>query len=354
MTDAPERWVPRPKADREQWLFRAVYDPAAHHSVVHQDRPDFVATRRPGARQFGVEVTELHRTEADARLLHHPTYFTELLAGTRRMHADDPATLGVSTVTVSDKDGNVKHEGLQVLIRQNPTEAEHSNALAALIRAKDAKASQYQSGLSHVCLVVLDTFEAGAEPEAEYSTAHLLGPELRAGLSASRFDEVFLVAPDSDGVLWHRPLRMLLLFEAFQLFTGALDSYDGPLPDLQRSDAAGWFAAVTDLPGVVLGADPWKGPHRAYWGRYAVRCGESSTEVLDNYDLGVAVQPVPGAPPTIPADILGPLSAHVREFSRSQMFSCELWLRAPGLGDREARSEEADGTLAAGLEASRA
>lgn len=334
MTDAPERRVPLTKAESEYWLLRAVYDPGACHSVVHQDRPDFVVTLRRGAHPFGVEITELHRTEADARLIHHPTYFTELLAGTRRMHTDDPATLGVSTVTVSDKDGNVKHEDLQVLIRQNPTPAEHSEALAELLRAKDTKAMQYRADLSHVNLVVLDTFDGGAEPQAEYSTSHLFGAELRAAVTTSRFDEVHLVASDHDGVLWHRPLRMLILLEAFQLFGRAVDTYDGPLPELEPSDAAGWFSALTDLPGVVLGTDPWKGAPRAYWGRYAVRCGESSAEILDNHDLGADAKLARVELPVIPDDILDPLSAHVHEFSRSQVFSCQLWLRSPGRAER--------------------
>ncbi|MGE0309436.1 MAG: hypothetical protein AB7Q27_27170, partial [Acidimicrobiia bacterium] len=131
-----------------------------------------------------------------------------------------------------------------------------------------------------------------------------------------------------DGAYWPRPMRLLLLFEAFYLFMGAHDSYEKELPDLERTDMAGWFASLTELPGVVLGADSWKGADRACWGRYAIRCGET-VETLDNHDLRASVSLADVDRPVVPDAVRDPLVAHVQEFSRTQAFNCQLWLPAP-------------------------
>jgi hypothetical protein len=66
------------KAQREQLAVRSIYDEAEFPVFIHQDRPDFVLGFATDGPRFGVEVTELFQTEANARLLHVPDYVTRL------------------------------------------------------------------------------------------------------------------------------------------------------------------------------------------------------------------------------------------------------------------------------------
>ena len=73
------------KHKRERAIFQMVYDEGVFESVSQQETPDYVL-RHPGSHSsFGVEITELYETEADARIIHHPRYLSELLAGGTQM-----------------------------------------------------------------------------------------------------------------------------------------------------------------------------------------------------------------------------------------------------------------------------
>lgn len=72
------------KPQRERELLRAIYNAGEYASVEHGDSPDFLLRRHHVNSRFGVEVTEVFDSDADARLRFHPDYVTSLLAGVSR------------------------------------------------------------------------------------------------------------------------------------------------------------------------------------------------------------------------------------------------------------------------------
>jgi hypothetical protein len=127
------------KAQREWLAVTSIYDPAEFQVFLHQDRPDFVLAFKDDEPRFGVEVTELFQTEANARLVHVPEYATRLFAGQPHMHKDDVSVLNVARVAIHDKDGNLKQSDVPAVIQETPPPVVHREAIAEAIRTKDAK-----------------------------------------------------------------------------------------------------------------------------------------------------------------------------------------------------------------------
>ena len=67
------------KHEREAAILKAVYDTRDFDTVTHLDRPDFILGHNSGV-SFGVEITEVHRSETDARVTYRPSYLDDLFA----------------------------------------------------------------------------------------------------------------------------------------------------------------------------------------------------------------------------------------------------------------------------------
>src|SRR6266851_5683594 len=142
------------KAERERAGLDQVYLADEFEWVHHGDRPDFVLRHFGADAAFGVEITELYKTEADARAELHPGYIVDLLAGGRHMHKLDASVLKVEKVQLHDKDGNLKAADLPAIIRKIPSADEHAHAIAELLRRKTEQATGYRQDLSHVNMLI--------------------------------------------------------------------------------------------------------------------------------------------------------------------------------------------------------
>src|SRR5437879_3899691 len=220
------------KADREWNGFRRVYRTDDFASIRHGDRPDFVLRQSASTTEFGVEVTELYETEADARVQQHPSYVPDLLAGKPHMHKDDLSLLKVEKVQIHDKDGNLKAADLPAIIRPALSPEEHAKAILELLRRKSAQADGYRQDLSHINLLIVDRLTSQRLGGGAYRSNELLVPKLKEALVASPFREVFLVSTN-DAWRVYRPLQMLLLLESFELFLGALESFEASAPAVE-------------------------------------------------------------------------------------------------------------------------
>ena len=94
--------LPVDKRANERSILRTVYDVAEFEEILESERPDFLL-RRAAADVFGVEVTEIFATEADARAANHPEYLAELFEGGRYKHSADKKLLPVVRVPVSPR-----------------------------------------------------------------------------------------------------------------------------------------------------------------------------------------------------------------------------------------------------------
>ncbi len=193
------------KKARERAILRSVYDEKAFASIKDSERPDFVLHYPTTPTPFGVEVTELYFAEADARLRNIPGYMEELWAGGNHRHKDDKNVLRQTKATVTGPDGVVKAQDVPIIFRQMPPVGEYTRLLATAIVEKTSEASDYQTDLSHVNLIIMDRTGRLYELNREYIFKHVFAPEVRDALIHTSFREVFLVLTrEMAPTWWHR------------------------------------------------------------------------------------------------------------------------------------------------------
>jgi hypothetical protein len=224
---------PLTKREREAIVLRMIYPVDQFARVEHVDSPGFILAR---ARQepFGVEATELCESEGQARLHNRPTYFTQLNPSGDCSHKDDRTALPVSTFTVTDPEGTVKHESLPGIITPRPTLEERRRSLAHAIRRENEKHAAYRDKLSHMNLIIYDHNPNDNGVKDEYPSEDVLGDEVHSVLAESASREIFLVNRYRGGAHGYRPLRMLSLLEQFRLFVETAESEFFDSDDLSR------------------------------------------------------------------------------------------------------------------------
>lgn len=211
------------KAEIELSALRAVFDTSAYIEVVASDAPDFLLTPR-GAAPFGVEITEIFASDGHARIARQPGYLHQLLGPEPRLNRRDAPILEIAPVTVHDSAGNLKYEDLQVVLTKTPSPLERSGAIARAIESKAERARQYQSGLDHLSLVIVDHFFANAYKDIEPSTTDVLSDDVVKALTESPFHEVYVVR-SKGGSQTVTPLRQLLVFSEFEIFLEVLKAF---------------------------------------------------------------------------------------------------------------------------------
>lgn len=216
------------KEKRERDALNLIYDERAFFSIRHSDSPDFLLQYSETSNPFGVEVTEMHASEAAARVTHLPGYALELIDGAAYRHRDDPSLLIVDTVEFTSADGT-KHS-TRALIQKPPPFDVYRELLRSTIAAKNAKATTYDKGTSHTNLIIIDHINPMilAEPKATYTLLFTEG--VRESVMMSPFAEIYLITRLKTG---HQegsqrcsvPLRMFFLLGSVYQFSGALEEF---------------------------------------------------------------------------------------------------------------------------------
>lgn len=270
------------KRDRERAILRIVYNETEFDSILQQESPDFVLSRK-GHVPFGVEVTEMFDTEADARALAHPKYISSLLSGAPPMHKDDSKLLPRTEVTIVDPDGKEKASGVPAIMKELPTVEERAESLSQVIEKKQQKHSSYAQGLSHVNLILMDRSDSSWRPSS-LNVGDLLTAELSETLFTTNFREVYFVTTTRDRDRFYLPLRMLLLIAEIHFFAETVPSFadeDFSLDDIVPAFAA--LMADQNRP-VKLVHIEGKGS-AACLGNTAVRPTVETLEILDQADF---------------------------------------------------------------------
>ena len=319
------------KEEREWAILRTVYKENEFEWVTHQDVPDFELRHRGSTAEFGVEVTELYETESHARARSHPTYIGNLLAGGPHMHKDDMKVFEVSKASISDPDGNLKSGNVPAILRESPSQAEHSKAIAELVRRKNDRADEYLESLNHVNLIIMDWYELGHAPTGEYSTKDFLVPDLRSALLEARFREIFLVMTQSDGRQVYRPLQMLLVLESYFLFIKALQSFDSDEQPCDLDDVVPLFVHTAREAGMSmeLASSSEEGLTCAIHRGVGISQTPEGIRVLDFHDH----DPPSAGPLTLPRLSVPGMAAfkrHHKDFVEANAFMTELAVDAVG------------------------
>lgn len=213
MTDA-ER-----KRAQEHDILEMVYQVGRFEAVVPRERPDFALWSAAQDTPFGVEITQLFQSEAQARFNLVHGYAHRLWSGGTYIHKDDVQALRAVKVTITDADGNVRQEDVPAIFSERPKPEDYCRALAEIIREKSGR-SYDLTEFSHCDLVVLDWFSLSFDPD-DYTTDRFFDDDTRDALEEAPFREVFLVIrswkrdSDEDDVWPYRvvPLQQLLAME---------------------------------------------------------------------------------------------------------------------------------------------
>lgn len=210
------------KKDRERHIIQSVYDERRFEAVDASERPDFVIRRKHNQGQFGVEVTELFQSEANARATLIPDYVVALLNGERPRHKDDVKALKVEHVTLQDANGNLKEEDVPAIVSRQPTPDEFRRLLAETISTKGDQKERYGDNVEYVNLIIYDHVWLLVANAREDFTRLILDESLKKTIAASGFREIFLVTRINHKDVYV-PLVMLTLLSEVYMFAEAMN-----------------------------------------------------------------------------------------------------------------------------------
>ncbi len=238
------------KRAQERIILEFVYRPDDFDEIDERERPDFALRSNADTEPFGVEITQMFPDGSHARVHMMPGYLESLWEGARHRHRDDVDRLQATTAKVTDKDGNVKHENLPVvLVEHPPTRSDFHAVLAETIEGKSGLNYDYTE-FQHINLIVLDWFRLDFNAQ-RYSASLLLNERVRDALRATPFREVHLLtydtgpdtsskAPTKDDDRFVRTLRRVPLKELMLLdrFYSACHGINEILDGTDRDDDA--------------------------------------------------------------------------------------------------------------------
>lgn len=310
----------------ERYVLETVYDPREYAAITHGDRPDFrLAMPRTGV-IFGVEVTELFRDTAQARLVKVPGYMQRLWDGAPPIHRDDLTAFDVTTVEVLDEDGNVKYSALPAIIRDVVPRRDHYNALAEVLERKNAAFNGYDQSLAHVNLVVADHFGTNESVERELNSADLFTPRLRAVLADTPYREIFLIAHPGYANSYYIPLRQLELFEMFSLYVSAISELPRLRDSLEETDVAPLFVREMRQRGRDVSLRLESGAYYAGFGAASIALTTGGYSIHDHRDRPFRAESdaMPSPRPDVPPGALADLSAKYAGRLESMGVKCDL------------------------------
>jgi len=240
----------RSKKDLETRILRCVYPEDDVESASPSECPDFVIRRRDGG-AFGVEVTEIFRSEPAARLDRIPGYLGELVEGGDFRHKLDAADLHVTTATILDEDRKYA-ASIPGVIQRVPKPTELRGLLADTIKKKSVKLANYQSDLEFLDLVAIDRTDVfWGRPKGDFF-ATILDDSLETTLIASGFHEVYLVIR-LDERLEYVPLLAAYVLSEMYMFSDVLQAVrgEGANPSDTDLELFAQFLRYRGLPAVL-------------------------------------------------------------------------------------------------------
>jgi len=146
------------KKRREREILNMVYARDQIGEIVAGENPDFKIRKNHQRKFFGIEVTELYYSEANARLDNIEGYLDEILGSKRFRHKKDIKDLEVKEFTLqSDGKPDQQVEGIML---DHPSITDYVQMVVDIINKKSARIQDYIQGLTHVNLIILDCWQS--------------------------------------------------------------------------------------------------------------------------------------------------------------------------------------------------
>jgi hypothetical protein len=207
------------KKDRELDIVRMVYSLVDNPAKEgHDENPDFLLYCVLKKYVFGVEVTELYRNQASARLKNIPGYVDHLVEGGSHKHKDDEGELIPDEFEIFDEEGNLKARVKGV--RQDlPQLQEFVELVENCISEKNNKFSHYSYEAKFHNLLIYDreAYFGGLKLEDFYSS--FFQDTLYDTIQKSPFREIYLIG-QIDNEFRYIPLKAYSLYAHAHQFDG--------------------------------------------------------------------------------------------------------------------------------------
>jgi len=218
-----------PSKDLEKQILFKVYREDLFRLVDTTESPDFICTMKNGA-TFGVEVTELYRSESTARLHKIPNYVTQLLADRGYRHKDDRVGLRVEKVRYLPG-GQGPGKEIDAIISTVLTSEEIGHLIGKVIICKHDKVHEYLKQASECDLIIHDPARDVQKDSRNEFISNLPTNPLAEVVSHSPFREIFLVVTESGAKEVYLPLKANLFLARVLVFEGHFRQFYRGKPD---------------------------------------------------------------------------------------------------------------------------
>ena len=204
------------KKQRERAILDSVYDATEFAEITETEVPDFRIRHKYEEVPFGVEITEFHQSNSDARLRHIPNYFSDVISKEEYRHKEDRNVLKVENVSITSAEGEDKGS-IRAIVRQLPSTEEYVGMFVQVLRRKETRVHDYRRGLDHVTLIVLDNVHKIVASRVEDFCLRFFTLPLKEALYASGFREIFLITILERERWVYVPLKQMLLLADFYM-----------------------------------------------------------------------------------------------------------------------------------------
>ena len=179
------------KKAKELAILRKAYPSKEFPDIIHDDKPDFILTNTDDSK-FGVEVTEFYSTGSTARIQNNENYLNELLEKEKFRHKDDIKNLKVDTLKIQTPSGESKGSVRGVLM-ETVSFAGKMDILNNMIADKNKKFNQYETELSHIELLILDSDNLFSLAKPEHISLLLMRYVLPELIEKNKFSDILLI-----------------------------------------------------------------------------------------------------------------------------------------------------------------
>ena len=111
------------------------------------------------------------------------------------------------------------------ILHKSPTFDEYSRMIAQVVTTKEDKSNEYDKDFNHVNLIIFDASPFLFNTTVGEFHGSFFTSQIKDALYKSRFREVFLITNLKERGYVYIPLKMVLLFSNFYMFTTMINEY---------------------------------------------------------------------------------------------------------------------------------
>lgn len=200
-----------------------------NYDIQDSEEPDFILKDNKNFEiEFGVEITEFYRDEADARLKNINGYIERILNpknSKKKPNKGDLRKLPVEEIIVLDEDKKVLYK-MQGIVQKALTKKEIDIKLCECINGKEKKLKNYTKKSHENYLIIYDKEGILYGDNSNKIYEYVYGNKLSSFVSESKFREIFIITKSGMKTIYSKLISMqfMNLFSSSLVFANKLSS----------------------------------------------------------------------------------------------------------------------------------